>query len=204
MGGLSAGTAAWVIAALPPTPDPSPPRARARGGRGVKSIAKRCRSKDEALLEVESALDGVTTGCASMTAVPRARRRAAFVQPAFASRSARYSEAGVTPASSKCSRRLTAMGSNEKSYRHRTPQRSDPEKQCETICSMARDISRCGARRSSVGHGSVGGTLWQTAAYRAAVHANVLARLATFHRDRAFHPVTAFKSIMTGELHASS
>ena len=51
------GTAAWVIAALPPTPDleselcspRTPPRARARGGRGVKSIAKRCRSKDEAL-----------------------------------------------------------------------------------------------------------------------------------------------------------
>jgi hypothetical protein len=55
VGGLSAGTAAWVIVALPPTPDPSPPRARARGGRGVKSIVKRCRSKDEAL-EVESAL----------------------------------------------------------------------------------------------------------------------------------------------------
>src|SRR5580704_17675057 len=55
VGGLSAGTASWVIAALPPTPDPSPPRARARGGRGVKSIAKRCRSKDEAF-EVESAL----------------------------------------------------------------------------------------------------------------------------------------------------
>jgi hypothetical protein len=46
--------------------------------------------------------------------------------------------------------------------------------------------------------------MWQTAAFRTAVHANVLARHATVHRDRAFHPVTAFKSIMIGELHASS
>jgi hypothetical protein len=38
------------------------------------------------------------------------------------------------------------------------------------------------------------------------LHANVLARLATVHGDGAFHPVTAlsFKSIMIGELHASS
>ena len=38
-GGLSAGTATSVHAALPPTPDPSPPRARARGWRGAQ---KRC------------------------------------------------------------------------------------------------------------------------------------------------------------------
>jgi hypothetical protein len=104
-------------------------------------------------------------------------------------------------------RRLTwAMGSNEKSYNHR-PRKEATQRNIEKqFCSVARDIWRCGARRSSVGHGSVGGALWQMAASLAAVHANVLARLATVQGERAFHPVIAlsFKSIMIGELHASS
>ena len=42
MGGASANSLAVVSADRPPTPDPSPPRARARGGRGAESIARRC------------------------------------------------------------------------------------------------------------------------------------------------------------------
>jgi hypothetical protein len=132
-----------------------------------------------------------------------------FVQPAFASRFKSLGARNHIDANELSSRALRfrliarwdptkkAAATDDAEKRRRETMRNNP-------AVRARDIWRCGARRSSVGHGTVGGTLWQTAASRTAVHANVLARIATIRRDRAFHPVIAFKSIMTGELHASS
>src|ERR1700722_20116330 len=95
------------------------------------------------------------------------------------------------------------MGSNEKSYGHRPRKEATQRNNEKQSCSVARDIWRRGARRSSVGHGSVGGTCGKRRHPRP--NTRMCWRgLQPFIATELFILSQRSNLIMTGELHASS